>query len=73
MVTWIPVHIVSLNFDLFKNDYIVGPAVVIAHTNSIIHPFLYAFRMEDIKKAVLKLLHINSSRSSPNISNHNQS
>lgn len=60
MITWIPVHIqfIVMTFvsGIAKNENIFAVTVTILHFNSIIHPFLYAFRVNSIKKAVCKIL-----------------
>jgi len=60
MITWIPVHIQFIIMTFYsgvaKNENIFAVTVTILHFNSIIHPFLYTFRVNSIKKAVYKIL-----------------
>ncbi|KAL7049795.1 hypothetical protein ACKWTF_003855 [Chironomus riparius] len=57
-LTWIPIHILCFKKDefesnLFSNSELI--AFLLVHSNSIIHPFLYAYRIDDFKNAIKKL------------------
>ncbi|KAL7049799.1 hypothetical protein ACKWTF_003859 [Chironomus riparius] len=70
MITWIPVHITYiariLDKDFTVNRNLIALAVNFSHFGSAINPFLYAYRMEDIRKAIYKLLNINQKSSNLN-------
>lgn len=60
ILTWIPVHIQSI-IVYFVNgnsidENIFAVTVTILHLNSIIHPFIYAYRVKNIRFAVFKML-----------------
>ncbi|KAL7049796.1 hypothetical protein ACKWTF_003856 [Chironomus riparius] len=60
MITWIPVQIqFILGAFVTKaalNENIFAVSVIILHVNSVVHPFLYAFRVYDIRSAVCNIL-----------------
>lgn len=62
LITWLPVHITYIvrlideNFAVHKN--LIAFAVNSSHLGAAINPFLYAYRMEDIRKAIFKLVNI---------------
>ena len=63
MITWIPVHITYIArlldeiFTVHRN--VIALAVNFSHLGAAINPFLYAYRMEDIRNAIFKVLNIN--------------
>lgn len=74
MITWIPVHITYiarlLKTNLTVHRNVIALAINFSHLGSAINPFLYAYRMEDIKKAIWKLLNIRKKNS--NVDEYNQ-
>ena len=70
MFSWIPVHIVYILpviTGTSVNKNILAFVVNLAHSNSAINPFLYAYHMKDIRHAIIKRFAISSvSTSVPN-------
>ena len=73
MITWIPVHITYtarvLNETITVNRNIFAFTVNISHLGAAINPFLYAYRMRDIRKAIFRLLKIGGKTSTTSDSN----
>ncbi|KAL7049575.1 hypothetical protein ACKWTF_003774 [Chironomus riparius] len=57
-ITWIPIqiiYVVTVFCDKCIDVWFIGLFICIAHFNSAINPLIYAYRMKDIRKAILKL------------------
>lgn len=59
LITWIPVHIIygiaAFSDKTIVSKNVMAILVLIAHSNVIFHPFVYTFRMKDIRTAVFNL------------------
>lgn len=61
-ITWVPLQVLYLVTVLGKDFMQICSYVIwIAHFNSAINPLLYAYRMKDIRLAILKLFGAGSS------------
>ena len=76
MITWIPLHII-LAIKAFDEDsisqFVLAITILIAQTNSAIHPFLYAYRMKDIRQVIFKLLNFRGSATKIDVSSSSKS
>lgn len=55
VITWTPIHLIAMFFETPDHFNVFMLAVILAHSNSLIHPFLYAYRIEDYKSAIHNL------------------
>ncbi|KAL7049800.1 hypothetical protein ACKWTF_003860 [Chironomus riparius] len=66
IITWIPVHIIyaigAFSDEITIKRNIAAICVCVAHSNVMFHPFVYTFRMRDIRSAVLRLFKDSSSK-----------
>ncbi|KAL7049798.1 hypothetical protein ACKWTF_003858 [Chironomus riparius] len=64
IITWMPVHIIygiaAFNDTIVISKNVLAIFVLIAHSNVIFHPFMYTYRMTDIRSAVFNLFRNNN-------------
>ncbi|XP_060893211.1 adenosine A2a receptor a [Labrus mixtus] len=60
-VCWLPLHIINC-FTLFcphcdrPQPWIMYVAIILSHTNSVINPFIYAYRIQEFRKTFRKII-----------------
>ncbi|XP_069557698.1 adenosine A2a receptor a [Brachyistius frenatus] len=63
-VCWLPLHIINC-FTLFCPDCVRPPlwimyvAIILSHANSVVNPFIYAYRIREFRQTFRKIIHRN--------------
>lgn len=63
ILSWFPLQIINvlnvLDKELKIDHNIIAFSMTIAHSNSAINPFLYAYHLKDVRRAILKIFRCN--------------